>query len=94
MHPLPINTNSNPLRHPHRTPSRPTGQPRLRRLIEERPGRHDDQERQRRPSEPDVERVVDVLRDVACEEGEQAAEAEEDRAEGFGEGLAFEILGR
>jgi hypothetical protein len=61
-------------------------------LIEERPRRHHNEKGERRAAEPDVQRLVDVLRRVADQEGEEAGDAEEGGAEAFGEELAFEIL--
>ncbi len=61
-------------------------------MIEERPRRHYDKECECRTAQPSVQSVVDVLRRVAGQEGEEAGDAEEDGAQAFGEELAFEVL--
>ena len=61
-------------------------------LVEERPGRHHDQECECRAAETDAERLVDILSDEADEEGENARGAEEDGADLFDEALACEVL--
>jgi hypothetical protein len=61
-------------------------------LIEEGPLRHHDQECECRTAQADVESLIDVLSDVACEEGEDTTDAEQDGGEMFGELLALEVL--
>lgn len=57
-----------------------------------RPRRHAHQKRHRRPAQPDIQRVVDILGDEAGEEGEEAGRGEQEGGEGFDEGLAVEVL--
>lgn len=61
-------------------------------LIVPWPGRHDDQEGQRGAAEADVERVDNVLRGEADEEGDDAGDGEQQVLEEFGEPLALEVL--
>ena len=64
----------------------------MRMLIEQRPWRDYNQERESCAAKPDVECLVDVLRDEADEEGEDARDAEEGGADVFCEALAGEVL--
>lgn len=67
-------------------------QPGFSLLIVPWPGRHDDQEGQRCAAKANVERLDDVLRDVADEEGDDAGDGEQQVLEELGEALALEVL--
>lgn len=88
-HFLPVHLNANPLQRRIRVPRR---QERLRVLVEERPRRNDDQERESGAAEADVERLIDVLRREADKECYCADDGEEAVGDVFGESLAFEVL--
>jgi hypothetical protein len=94
--PLPINLNLHaPQIHIPRTAARllhPRRQPILRLPVIKRPLRHDQQERERRAAEADIEGFVDVLGGEADDDGEDAGCDEEEGGEEVGEGLAGEVL--
>lgn len=70
----------------------PRGKPGLRLPVEVGPLRHHDEERQRCAAEPDVECFVDVLRDEANEDGDDAGSDEEEGRKEVGEALAVKVL--
>ena len=61
-------------------------------LVEERPRWHDDEECERGPTQSNVKRLVDVLRDKANKEGQDTRGIQHHNANQLGEFLTFEVL--
>lgn len=96
-HPHPIHHNASLPKRARSRPPTTTALPRqkLQRIpVVPRPRRQAHQEGHRRPAQPDVQRVVDVLSEEAGEEGEDASYGEQNGGEGFDEVLAVEVLWR
>lgn len=62
-------------------------------LVEERPWRNNRQESESRPSQANVESLLDILTDNADEECNDARQGEKGVCDEFSETLSFEVLG-